>query len=224
MQLKALKHTELPREKLLKSGAASLSDTELLAIFLRTGVAGCNVLELAQSLMERFGGLHALLTASEDDFCQPKGLGQAKYVQVQAVMEMAKRALAEPLKRSVVVDNALVAQNYVASQLLHEGNEVFALMLLDAQHRLIEFEMLFQGTIHQTSVYPRVIVQTALAHHAAAVILCHNHPSGVAEPSQADIRLTARVREALALIDVEVLDHFVVGRGEVTSMAEKGLI
>ena len=224
MQLTQWPPNERPREKLLNKGAASLSDAELLAIFLRTGIAGCNVVDLSRQLLQQFGDLASLLAADQQSFCQAKGLGQAKYVQVQAVMEMAKRALASTLRRGITLDSAKVARDYVASQLACEGNEVFAIMLLDAQHRLIEFKVLFQGTIHQTSVYPRVIVQTAMQTHAAAVILCHNHPSGVAEPSQADIRITSRVRDALALVDVDVLDHLVVGRGAVVSLAERGLM
>lgn len=224
MQLKQWPEAERPREKLIHQGASALSDAELLAIFLRTGIKGCNAVELAHHLLKQFGDLGQLLLANQEEFCQGKGLGQAKFVQLQAVMEMARRALAEPLKRGLTLDNAKGARDFVASQLYHEGNEVFAVMLLDAQHRLIEFKTLFQGTIHQTSVYPRVIVQTALACHAAAAILCHNHPSGVAEPSQADIRITARIRDALALVDVDVLDHLVVARGEVVSLAERGLI
>lgn len=224
MQLTQWPKDERPREKLLRQGPAALSDAELLAIFLRTGIAGCNVVELSRHLIGRFGNLQQLLSASQQEFCQARGLGEAKYVQLQAVMEMARRTLAEQLKRETCLDSAKTARDYAASQLAHEGNEVFAVMLLDAQHRLIEFKVLFQGTIHQTSVYPRVLVQTALTVHAAAVILCHNHPSGVAEPSQADIRITDRIRDALALVDVQVLDHLVVGRGEVTSFAERGLI
>lgn len=222
MQLNQWPESERPREKLLNCGASSLSDAELLAIFIRTGVKGCNAVELARNLLQQFGDLGRLVAATKREFCQVKGVGEAKFVQLQAVMEMARRALAEPLKRGVVMESAQAAKAYVASQLAHEGNECFAVILLDAQHRMIEFKVLFQGTIHQTSVYPRVIVQTALACHSAAVILCHNHPSGVAEPSQADLRITTRISDALALVDVNVLDHLIVGRGEVVSLAERG--
>lgn len=223
MQLNQWPEAERPREKLIRLGANTLSDAELLAIFLRTGIAGCNAVELGRHLIDQFGSLNQLMNASQEEFCRVKGLGIAKFVQLQAVMEMARRALAEPLKRGATLDNAKSARKFAASQLAHQLNEVFALILLDSQHRLIDFKVLFKGTIHQTTVYPRVLVQAALEANAAAVLLCHNHPSGVAEPSQADIRITARVKDALALIDVEVLDHLVVTQGDVVSLAERGL-
>ncbi len=213
-----------PREKLLRLGSQALSNAELLAIFLRTGIQGMNVVELATDLLQRFGSLAALLNANQQQFCQHKGLGEAKFAQLQAVMEMARRTLAESCQRDQCMDSVTVAADFAAAHLAAEINEVFAIMLLDSQHRLIEFQRLFQGTIHQSAVYPRVIVQAALAANAAAVILCHNHPSGVAEPSEADIRITLRLQQALALIDVEVLDHLVVAQGLVVSLAQRGVI
>ena len=223
MKLKLLEQ-ELPREKLLRLGASSLGDSELLAIFLRTGTAGCNVLDLADLLIKKFGGLRNLLTASQDDFCQAKGLGQAKFVQVKAVMEMARRVLAEQLKEPQKIEGSDTAKDFVASYLSQEINEVFAVMFLDSQHRMLAFKTLFYGTINQAKVYPRVVVQEALTQNAAAVILTHNHPSGVAEPSNADVLLTKQIKKALELLDVAVLDHLIVGRGCVVSMAEQGLI
>ena len=210
-----------PREKLLSNGAEALSDSELLAIFLRTGVPGCNVVELANHLLSEFGSLTALLHAEQEPFCRAKGLGVAKYVQVRAIMEMARRAMAEQLVRETVMENADVAKRYVASQLANMSNERFCILMLDSQHRLISFNTLFQGTINQASVHPRVIVQEVLRLNAAAVILCHNHPSGIAEPSGSDLRITKRIQDALALIDVAVLDHLIVGSGSVVSLAER---
>ncbi|MBW8191213.1 DNA repair protein RadC [Neiella marina] len=224
MQLNQWPQAMRPREKLMANGAGSLSDAELLAIFLRTGLPGCNVVDLAQQLLADFGTLSELISAPKQEFCQAKGLGSAKYVQLQAVMEMARRVLAAQLRRDTVMDSTESAKRYAAAELAQHANEMFALLLLDSQHRLIEFKTLFQGTINQASVYPRVIVQTVLAANAAAVILCHNHPSGIAEPSNADIQITQRIQDALALVDVTVLDHLVVTQGHVVSMAERQLI
>lgn len=215
---------ERPREKLLNLGAAALSDAELLAIFLRTGVAGHSAVDLARLLLQDFGSLRALLGAEQKDFCQRKGLGAVKYAQLQAVLEMSKRYFAETLVRSHVFNSAKQTRLYLISQLRDEPNEVFAVLLLDSQHRLIQFKKLFFGTINSASVYPRVIVQHALAVNAAAVILAHNHPSGVAEPSQSDQMITQKIQKAMELIDVSVLDHFVIGDGECVSFAERGLL
>lgn len=213
---------ERPREKLLQRGAQALSDAELLAIFLRTGVPGCNAVELARQLLQEFGSLRALLTADKAQFCQGKGLGPAKYVQLQAVLEMSNRYLGEFLHRSDTLSSPDLVKRYLQCKLRDRHQEVFAMLLLDNQHRVLQFNELFFGTIDSASVYPREIVRTVLKHNAAAVILCHNHPSGVAEPSNADRFITDRIIAALRLIDVRVLDHLVIGDGETTSFAERG--
>lgn len=213
---------ERPREKLLQRGAQALSDAELLAIFLRTGVPGCNAVELARQLLQEFGSLRALLTADKAQFCQGKGLGPAKYVQLQAVLEMSNRYLGEFLHRSDTLTSPDLVKRYLQCKLRDRHQEVFAMLLLDNQHRVLQFNELFFGTIDSASVYPREIVRTVLKHNAAAVILCHNHPSGVAEPSNADRFITDRIIAALKLIDVRVLDHLVIGDGETTSFAERG--
>lgn len=215
---------ERPREKLLLKGAASLSDAELLAIFLRTGCAGVSAVDLARQLLLDFGGLRQLLEASQDEFCLAKGLGTAKYSQLQAVLEMSRRHLESELQRDSTLDSSAAVKRYLLAQLRHQRSEVFALLLLDSQHRLIRFEAMFQGTIDGASVYPREVVLAALKHNAAAVIFAHNHPSGVAEPSEADRHITKRLQQALALVDIRTLDHCVVGDGEVVSFAERGLI
>ncbi|WP_263261923.1 DNA repair protein RadC [Pseudomonas sp. RIT-PI-S] len=215
---------ERPREKLLSRGAQTLSDAELLAIFLRTGVKGCNAVELARRLLDELGGLRGLLQADLPTFSGHLGLGEAKYAQLQAVLEIARRHLAEQLRRDSALENSTAVRDYLKAMLRHEPHEVFACLYLDARHRVLGFEALFQGSIDSASVYPRQVVKRALAHNAAALILCHNHPSGVTEPSQADCRLTQRIKEALAYIDVRVLDHFIVGEGEPLSMAELGLM
>ncbi len=213
---------ERPREKLLARGPGALSDAELLAIFLRTGVRGRSAVDLARELLTRFGGLRALLGASRHDFCAAPGLGDAKYAQLQAVLEMSRRHLGERLRRGVTIDAPEKCIDYLRARLGDRPAECFAVLFLDNRHRLIAFEELFHGTIDGASVYPREVVRRALAHNAAAVILSHNHPSGVAEPSQADRRITERLREALELIDVRVLDHIVIGDGEHCSLAQRG--
>ena len=212
---------ERPREKLLEQGAAALSDAELLAIFLRTGVAGKSAVDLARHLLAEFGSLRALLEAELDQFSAHLGLGPAKFAQLQAVLEMARRHLAERLRRDSALESPQAVRDYLKARLRHEPHELFGCLFLDSKHRVLAFEVLFHGTIDGASVYPRQVVKRALAQNAAAVIL-HNHPSGVAEPSQADRQLTLRLKEALALIDVRVLDHFIVGDGEPLSMAEYG--
>lgn len=213
---------ERPREKLLKQGVATLSDAELLAIFLRTGVAGQSAVDLARHLLKDFGGLRALLEADQPAFIRHLGLGPAKFAQLQAVLEMARRHLAESLQRESALESPQAVRNYLKARLRHEPHEVFGCLFLDSKHRVLAFEILFQGSIDGASVYPRQVVKRALAHNAAAAILTHNHPSGVAEPSQADRLLTQRLKEALALVEVRVLDHFIVGDGEPLSMAEYG--
>ncbi len=214
---------ERPREKLLTLGAPRLSDAELLAIFLRTGIAGKSAVDLARELLADFGSLRALLTCDRRVFCARKGLGDAKYAQLQAVLEMARRHLAESLTRPDALTSPQAARAYLQAQLRDREHEVFACLMLDNRHRVIAFRELFQGGIDGASVYPRVVVKQALADNAAAVILAHNHPSGVAEPSQSDIAITRRLKEALALVDIRVLDHLVIG-DEVVCFSERGLI
>lgn len=214
--------SERPREKLLEQGPAALSDAELLAIFLRTGVAGRSAVDLARQLLSEFGSLRALLEADLPSFSAHPGLGPAKYAQLQAVLEMARRHLAERLRRESALESPQAVRDYLKAQLRHEPHEVFGCLFLDARHRVLAYEALFRGTIDGASVYPRQLVKRALAHNAAALILTHNHPSGVAEPSQADRVLTERIKEAMALVDVRVLDHFIIGDGEPLSMAERG--
>ncbi|WP_188005896.1 RadC family protein [Vibrio cholerae] len=224
MSLKELPTESMPREKLLQRGPQSLSDAELLAIFLRTGTHGMNVLALADLLLRDFGSLRALFCASKEQFCRHKGLGEAKFVQLQAVLEMTQRYLAETLKRGDALTSPQQTKLYLSSVLRDRQREAFYILFLDNQHRVIRDEILFEGTIDAASVYPREVVKRALHHNAAAVILAHNHPSGVAEPSQADRRITDHLRDALGLVEIRVLDHFVVGDGEVVSFAERGWI
>jgi len=213
---------ERPREKLLNKGAQSLSDSELLAIFLRTGITGKNVIELSQEIIQHFGSLKSLFAASEPEFCQIKGLGRAKYVQLQACLEMSQRYIGEQIAQQDVMQNPAQVKQYVQSKLMGKPNEVFAAMFLDNQHQVIAFEELFFGTVNASSVHPRVVLQRCLAHNAAAVIVAHNHPSGVAEPSHSDIHITRALKTALDLIDVRLLDHLVVALHQVVSMAERG--
>ncbi len=212
-----------PREKLLVEGSAALTDAELLAIFLRTGIQGKTAVDLSQDLLEGFGGLRQLLKASAEEFCAHRGLGQAKFAQLQAVLEMARRYLSESLQRGDVLTSPQETRQFLSDRLRDYPHEVFAALFLDQRHRVICFEELFSGTIDGASVYPREVVKKALHYNAAAIIFAHNHPSGVAEPSQSDERITRRLKDALALIDVRVLDHCVVG-DEVVSFAERGLI
>ena len=213
---------ERPREKLLEQGSASLSDAELLAIFLRTGVSGKSAVDLARHLLAEFGSLRALLEADLGSFCRQLGLGPAKFSQLQAVLEMGRRHLAERLRRDSALESPQAVRDYLKSLLRHEHHEVFGCLFMDSKHRMLAFEVLFRGSIDSASVYPRQVVKRALAHNAAAVIFCHNHPSGVPEPSEADRTLTQRLTEALDLIEVRVLDHFIVGDGEPLSMVEYG--
>lgn len=215
---------ERPREKLLRRGAAALSDAELLAIFLRTGIPGRSAVDLARDLLHQYNGLRHLLEADQQSFCQGPGLGPAKYVQLQAILEMSRRYLEAILQRDGVLQSVTDTRLYLVAKLRHEPHEVFACLFLDNRHRIISFEELFHGTIDGASVHPRQVVKRALFHNAAAVILAHNHPSGIAEPSRADEQITLRLKESLALIDVRVLDHFIIGDGETVSFAERGLL
>jgi DNA repair protein RadC len=214
---------ERPREKLLLKGASSLSDAELLAIFLRTGIKGVSAVGLARQLLTNFGSLRALLTAPKTEFCAHKGLGNAKFVQLQAVLEMANRHLSEGMKRDDCLTNPTQTINYLHSQLRDRQHEVFACVMLDNRNRVIVYREMFHGTIDGASVYPREVVKQALVDNAASVILAHNHPSGIAEPSQSDIQITERLKKALALVDIRVLDHVIVG-DDTTCFSERGLL
>lgn len=210
-----------PREKMMKLGPEALTDSELLAIILRTGVQGMNVLQLAREILQKAGGLGSLLSMDQQGFCTIKGLGPAKFVQLQATMELARRALLETSQRSDALTSATASKRFLQAKLQGYRYEVFACLWLDNQHRVIRFEELFRGTIDGASVYPREVVQAALRENAAAVIFAHNHPSGVAEPSEADRQITSRLQKALSLVEIRVLDHVVVGQGEVVSFAER---
>ncbi len=215
---------ERPREKLLTKGAAYLTDAELLAIFLRTGTKGTSALDLDRSLLQHFGGLRGILESDANEFCLQRGLGPSKYAQLQAVQELAQRHLLESLQREDALTNATRSRHYVKSKLRACQREVFLCLFLDSQHRVIAQEELFQGTIDSATVYPREVLSRAFYHKAAAMIFAHNHPSGLAEPSEADIAITRRLKSALDLVDIKTLDHLVVGDGTVTSMAERGLL
>ena len=222
--MKHLPTDQRPREKLLSKGAAALADHELLALLLRTGYKGCNVLQLAQQVLENCNGYTGLLQAGPDKLKTIKGLGPAKRAELLAVMEMARRALAQPMRQADVFDTPGRVKDYLGLHLGGRDREVFCVLFLSAQHHMLALEDLFQGTLMQTSVYPREVVRRALALNAAAVVLAHNHPSGVAEPSRADEHLTQQLVRALQLVDVRVLDHLVVGQGQVVSMLERGLM
>jgi len=224
MTIKDWPSAERPREKLLAQGPHTLSDAELLAIFLRTGVTGRSAVDLARDLLNDFGSLRALLGADRRRFCRAAGLGDAKYAQLQAVLEMSRRHLGEKLHRGEAIDSPQRTVSYLQARLRDYPYEVFAALFLDNRHRVICYEELFRGTIDGASVHPREVVRRALAHNAAAVIFSHNHPSGVAEPSQSDRRITTRLSEALALVDIRVLDHIVIGDGEHCSLAQRGLL
>lgn len=213
---------ERPREKLLALGPEALSDAELLAIFLRVGVAGRSAVDLARDLLSAFGGLRSLLEADQTRFCAERGLGMAKFVQLQATLELSRRHLASQLAREAALTSPTLVRAYLASRLRHLGHEEFAALFLDSQHRVIRFESLFRGTLDSASVYPREVARRALELGAGALIFAHNHPSGVAEPSDADRRITERLKAALELFEIRVLDHFVVGDAEVVSFAERG--
>ncbi len=225
MPLKDLPSDAQPREKLLARGAGALSDAELLALLLRTGLPGQGVLQMAQALLERFGGIAGLLHTTADDLKQVKGLGgPAKRTELVAVLELARRAMAQQLKEREVFSSPGAVKHYLQLHLAAKDHEVFAVLFLDAQNRLLAMEELFRGTLTQTSVYPREVVLRALKHGSAAVVLSHNHPSGTVQPSRADEALTQTLKAALALVDVRVLDHVIVAQGEALSMAEKGLL
>jgi DNA repair protein RadC len=224
MTIKDLPAALRPREKLLAQGPAALADAELLALLLRTGLPGRGVLQLAEQLLAAFGGLPGLLEARAEDLRRIKGLGPAKRAEVGAVLELARRSIRRQLEQGPLFDAPERVKDYLRLALGGLGHEVFAVLFLDAQHRLIEYRELFRGTLTQTSVYPREVVRHALECRAAAVVLAHNHPSGLAEPSRADEFLTQTLKSALQLVEVRVLDHLVVGGGQVVSFAERGLL
>ncbi len=224
MVLKDLPEDERPREKLLAKGAASLADAELVAIFLRTGVRGKSAIDLSRLLLKKFGSLGGIAAADIADFTAIDGLGKAKFVQLQAAVELARRALTEEMRGNDNLSSPEAVRRFLRLHLEHKPVEVFMGLFLDAQNGLIAAQELFSGTLTQTSVYPREVVKSALRHNAVSVIFAHNHPSGVAEPSRADKSLTQALKQALALVDVRVLDHFVVGRGSMLSFAELGLL
>ncbi len=215
---------ERPREKLLQRGVGALSDAEVLAIFLGTGVPGRSAVDLGRDLLQRHGGLRPLLEAERAELCAAPGLGDAKYALLQAALELGRRYLEAGLERGATLGGPGDTRRYLSARLRGQRREVFACLFLDNRHRVIRFEELFFGTVDGATVHPREVVRQALACNAAAVILAHNHPSGVAEPSRADTALTQRLRDALALVDIRVLDHLVVGDGEAVSMAERGLM
>jgi len=215
---------ERPRERLLALGPASLADAELLAILLRTGVRGKSAVDVARELIGRFGSVAGLLEAGSANLEETPGLGNAKLAQLQAALELARRALREELSSRDALASPRAVRDYLRLTLANRDHEVFVVVLLDAQHRVVTSEELFRGTLTQTSVYPREVVKCALKHNAAAVIFAHNHPSGVAEPSHADEILTRSLKAALALVDVQVLDHFIVAGTRTMSFAERGLL
>jgi DNA repair protein RadC len=215
---------ERPREKLIERGAAALSDAELLAILLRSGVRGRSAVDLARELLKTFGSLRQLIAADRARFCAGAGLGLARYAEIQAAAEISRRQLSETLKAGPSLTSPRATREFLSACLRDLEHELFCCLYLDKRHRLIQFEELFRGTIDGASVHPREIVKLALRRNAAAVIIAHNHPSGVAEPSQADELVTQRVKEALALVDIRLLDHVIVGDGAIVSLAERGLL
>jgi DNA repair protein RadC len=224
MTLRDWPEDERPREKLLTKGPQSLSDAELVAIFLRTGMKGKSAVDLAHQLLDKFGSLGGIAAAEQAEFIEIDGLGNAKFVQLQAAVELVRRALTQEMRGTDNLGSPQAVRKYLRLLLEHKPVEIFVGIFLDAQNRLIAAQELFSGTLTQTSVYPREVVKSALRHNAASVIFAHNHPSGVAEPSRADEVLTQALKQALALVDVRVLDHFIVGQGATLSFAERGLL
>ena len=224
MRISEWPQSERPCERLLTFGVAPLSDAELLAIVLRTGCKGRSAIDLARALLRRFGGISGILAAERSAFCDEAGIGAARYCQLSAMVELMRRALREDIGRRSVLGSPAAVREYLCLKLRDLGHEVFMGLYLDAQNRVIGDEELFRGTLTQTSVYPREVVKRSLARNAASIILAHNHPSGVAEPSIADEALTRALQQALALVDVKVLDHFVIAGNTATSFAERGLL
>ncbi|MBN6071211.1 DNA repair protein RadC [Aggregatibacter actinomycetemcomitans] len=219
-----MNETLMPREKLLKYGAAALTDDELLAIFLRTGIKDCPVMQLSKNVLQHFGSLRELISADQKRFCAVKGIGITQFIQLQACTEMTRRYLFAELKATHCFTSTNIVQMYLQTELANTEREIFMVLFLDNQHRLIKQERLFLGTINKAMVYPREIIKEALAYNAAAIILAHNHPSGVAEPSISDKQITDTIRQAADLVDIRVLDHFVIGNGRYFSFAEQNLL
>ena len=215
---------ERPREKLIELGAEALSDAELLAIFLRVGVTGKSAVDLARDLLTQFGSLNGIFAATEHELSQVHGIGTSKYVQLQAIFEMSRRALSEQLQQRDVFKSPQAVRDYLVLKLGRLTKEVFLVLFLDTQNRLVATEEMFSGSLKETSVYPREVVKRALHHNAASVIFAHNHPSGIAQQSQADELLTKQLKQALALVDVRVLDHFIVAGNNTLSFSERGLL
>jgi len=215
---------ERPREKLLNRGADALSDAELLAIFLRTGVKGSSAVDLARQMIRHFGDLRGVLGVNKQEFCQLPGLGETKYAQLHAALEIGRRYLAAQVQRGNILESPQATRDYLNLRLGHLSHEVFACLFLDNQHQVIHFEEMFRGTLDGASVYPREVVKRALQLDAKALIFAHNHPSGISEPSQADRTMTEKLQQALGLVEIRVLDHFIVGDGEPVSFAERGLL
>jgi DNA repair protein RadC len=215
---------ERPREKLIELGAEALSDAELLAIFLRVGVVGKSAVDLARDLLTQFGSLNGIFAATEHELSQVHGIGSSKYVQLQAIFEMSQRALSEQLQARDVLNSPQAVRDYLVLKLGSLTKEVFLVLFLDTQNRLVATEEMFSGSLKETSVYPREVVKRALHHNAAAVIFAHNHPSGIAQQSQADELITKQLKQALDLVDVKVLDHFIVAGNNTLSFAQKGLL
>lgn len=215
---------ERPREKLMQKGVSALSDAELLAIFLRVGVVGKSAVDLARDLLNAFGSLNAIFNASAHQISALHGMGLSKYCQLQAIFEMSRRALSEQLQQQDIFKSPKQVRDYLCLTLGNEAREIFMVLFLDPQNRVQAQESLFEGTLTQANVYPREVVKRALHHNAASVIFAHNHPSGIAEPSRADENLTQALKSALALVDVRVLDHFIVAGNSIISFAERGLL
>lgn len=222
MSIKQWPKNERPRERLLMAGASALSDAELLAIFLRTGSKGNSVMELSRKLLHKFGSLKSIMNASQSEFCQFPGLGSTKYVQLQAIMELAQRHINSKLRERDIISCPADTVRYLQMQLSSYQHEVFGCLFLDNRNRVVAYEELFRGTINGANVHPREVVKCSLQHNAAAVIFAHNHPSGEAEPSQADIDVTLQLKKCLALVDIRVLDHLIIGQGVSSSLAELG--
>jgi DNA repair protein RadC len=216
--------TERPREKLIQKGPDFLSDAELLAIFLRTGCKGKSAVDLSREVLKQFNGLRGLLAADRKSFCQAKGLGDAKFTQLQAVLEMSRRFLSETLVKGQSFNHASTVKDFLLTQLRHQQREIFATLFMDNQHHLLAYENLFEGTINCAHVHPREVVKRCLHHNAAAVIFAHNHPSGIAEPSSSDEHITKELCRVLEILDIRVLDHMIVGDNTVLSFAERGLL
>ncbi|WP_109078858.1 RadC family protein [Aggregatibacter kilianii] len=219
-----MNETLMPREKLLKQGAAALSDDELLAIFLRTGIKDCSVMQLSKNVLQHFGSLRALISADQKQFCAVKGIGITQFIQLQACTEMTRRYLLAELKENHCFTSSDTVKMYLQTELENIEREIFMVLFLDSQHRLIKQERLFFGTINKAMVYPLEVIKEALACNAAAIILAHNHPSGVAEPSFSDRQITNAIKQAAELLEIRVLDHFVIGKGDYFSFAEQNLL